>query len=120
MPEAGGSGPRSCGPPRLRRGRPGRCGSACTPRPTPGTSTPAPDSPSGDCRSRRRASLTCTWRSDLPEIRVDPLTGLKVIVAADRADRPGGGFHAEPAPPVDPETDPFAEGHENRTPPEVY
>jgi UDPglucose--hexose-1-phosphate uridylyltransferase len=56
----------------------------------------------------------------LPEIRIDPLTGLKVIVAGDRASRPGGGFSADPPPPVDPETDPFAEGHEDRTPPEVY
>jgi UDPglucose--hexose-1-phosphate uridylyltransferase len=56
----------------------------------------------------------------LPEVRIDPLTGLKVIVASDRADRPGGGFSAEPAPPIDAETDPFAEGHEDRTPPEVY
>jgi UDPglucose--hexose-1-phosphate uridylyltransferase len=56
----------------------------------------------------------------LPEVRIDPLTGLKTIVAAARATRPGGGFHAEPAAPLDPETDPFAEGHEDRTPPEVY
>jgi UDPglucose--hexose-1-phosphate uridylyltransferase len=56
----------------------------------------------------------------MPELRVDPLTGDKVIVAAERASRPGGGFRAEPAPPVDPETDPFVEGHEDRTPPEVY
>jgi UDPglucose--hexose-1-phosphate uridylyltransferase len=56
----------------------------------------------------------------LPEVRVDPLTGLKVIVAGDRAGRPGGGFTVEPAPPLDAETDPFAEGHEDRTPPEIY
>jgi len=56
----------------------------------------------------------------MPELRVDPLTGDKVIVAAERASRPGGGFRAEPAPPADPETDPFVEGHEDRTPPEVY
>jgi UDPglucose--hexose-1-phosphate uridylyltransferase len=56
----------------------------------------------------------------LPEVRVDPLTGLKTIVAADRATRPGGGLSATPADPIDPETDPFAEGHENRTPPEVF
>jgi UDPglucose--hexose-1-phosphate uridylyltransferase len=56
----------------------------------------------------------------LPEVRVDTLTGLKVIVAGDRATRPGGGFAVEPAPPIDPETDPFAEGHEDRTPPEIY
>jgi UDPglucose--hexose-1-phosphate uridylyltransferase len=56
----------------------------------------------------------------LPEVRVDPLTGLKVIVAGDRADRPGGGFEAAPVAPLDAEADPFAEGHESRTPPEVF
>jgi UDPglucose--hexose-1-phosphate uridylyltransferase len=56
----------------------------------------------------------------LPELRIDPLTGLKTIVAGERASRPGGGFSAEPQPPLDPETDPFLEGHEDRTPPEVY
>ncbi len=55
----------------------------------------------------------------MPELRVDPLTGLKVIIAADRARRPGGGFGVEPAAPIDPEGDPFLEGHEDRTPPEV-
>jgi UDPglucose--hexose-1-phosphate uridylyltransferase len=56
----------------------------------------------------------------LPEIRIDPLTGLRAIVAGDRANRPGGGLTAPPAQPLDRETDPFAEGHEDRTPPEVY
>jgi len=56
----------------------------------------------------------------LPEIRIDPLTGLRAIVAGDRANRPGGGLSAPPAEPLDRETDPFAEGHEDRTPPEVY
>jgi UDPglucose--hexose-1-phosphate uridylyltransferase len=56
----------------------------------------------------------------LPEVRIDPLTGLKTIVAADRATRPGGGLSATPPEPIDPETDPFAEGHEDRTPPEVF
>ena len=54
------------------------------------------------------------------ELRVDPLTGLKSIIAAGRASRPGGGFHSDPADPVDPEKDPFLEGHEDRTPPEVW
>jgi UDPglucose--hexose-1-phosphate uridylyltransferase len=54
------------------------------------------------------------------ELRVDPLTGLKSIIAAGRASRPGGGFAVEPAPPFDPESDPFLEGHEDRTPPEVW
>src|SRR3954452_8156044 len=54
------------------------------------------------------------------EVRVDPLTGLKSIIAAGRATRPGAGFAVEAAEPVDPERDPFLEGHEDRTPPEVW
>ncbi|MEA2390138.1 MAG: UDPglucose--hexose-phosphate uridylyltransferase [Solirubrobacteraceae bacterium] len=56
----------------------------------------------------------------MPDIRVDPLTGLRTIVAASRAERPGAGLVAEPAAALDPEQDPFADGHENRTPPELY
>jgi UDPglucose--hexose-1-phosphate uridylyltransferase len=56
----------------------------------------------------------------LPEIRVDPLTGLRVIIAGDRAGRPGAGLSCEPPAPIDLEKDPFAEGHEDRTPPEVF
>jgi UDPglucose--hexose-1-phosphate uridylyltransferase len=56
----------------------------------------------------------------MPELRIDPLTGRRAIVAGERAGRPGGQVSATPAPDVDPETDPFAEGHEDRTPPEVY
>ena len=56
----------------------------------------------------------------MPEVRVDPLTGLKTIVAAERATRPGAGMTATAADPIDVEKDPFAEGHEDRTPPEVY
>ena len=59
-------------------------------------------------------------RVAVPELRIDPLTGLRTIVAGERAGRPGGGFRAEPRPPVDPEKDPFLEGHEDRTPPELY
>ncbi|HET8672056.1 MAG TPA: DUF4921 family protein [Thermoleophilaceae bacterium] len=56
----------------------------------------------------------------MPELRIDPLTGLKTIVAGERAGRPGGGFSAEAQAPLDPDSDPFLEGHEDRTPPEVY
>jgi UDPglucose--hexose-1-phosphate uridylyltransferase len=56
----------------------------------------------------------------MPEIRVDPLTGLRAIVAGARATRPGGGLSTVPPDPIDPERDPFAEGHEDRTPPEVW
>ena len=54
------------------------------------------------------------------ELRVDPLTGLKSIIAAGRASRPGGGFTPSRPTPIDPEKDPFLEGHEDRTPPEVW
>src|SRR3954462_16044844 len=56
----------------------------------------------------------------MPQVRIDPLTGLKTIIAGDRADRPGGGFDVAPDAPIDRECDPFLEGHEDRTPPEVY
>jgi UDPglucose--hexose-1-phosphate uridylyltransferase len=56
----------------------------------------------------------------MPEIRIDPLSGQRAIVAGARASRPGGGLSAEPVPVLDPDTDPFAEGHEDRTPPELY
>ncbi|HWM08253.1 MAG TPA: hypothetical protein VNO82_02885 [Solirubrobacteraceae bacterium] len=54
------------------------------------------------------------------ELRVDPLTGLKSVIAAARADRPGGHFDLDPPPPIDAAKDPFAPGHEDQTPPEVY
>jgi UDPglucose--hexose-1-phosphate uridylyltransferase len=56
----------------------------------------------------------------LPELRIDPLTGLRTIVASERADRPGGELSADPEPPIDPGADPFLEGHEDRTPPEIW
>jgi len=56
----------------------------------------------------------------VPELRIDPLSGLRTIVAGERADRPGGAFAPAPAPPLDPEGDPFLEGHEDRTPPELW
>ena len=56
----------------------------------------------------------------MPEVRIDPLTGFRAIVAGDRAHRPGGGLSATPPAPLDRESDPFAEGHEDRTPPELY
>ncbi len=56
----------------------------------------------------------------MPEIRVDPLSGHKTIVAADRATRPGGGLGATSPAPIDADSDPFAEGHEDRTPPELW
>jgi UDPglucose--hexose-1-phosphate uridylyltransferase len=55
-----------------------------------------------------------------PEIRVDPLSGHRTIVADGRASRPGAEFSVEPPPPIDPGTDPFAPGNEDRTPPELH
>lgn len=56
----------------------------------------------------------------MPEIRIDPLTGLRAIVATDRVGRPGGELRVEPPATIDAATDPFAEGHEDQTPPELY
>lgn len=56
----------------------------------------------------------------MPEVRVDPLSGHKTIVAGERSRRPGGAPTCAPAEPIDPAGDPFAEGHESRTPPELY
>jgi len=54
------------------------------------------------------------------ELRVDPLTGEKAIIAAERGRRPGGLAQVEPPPPIDRQSDPFAEGNEHLTPPELY
>src|SRR5215211_2378511 len=51
--------------------------------------------------SARRGSNTSGWRSSLAEVRIDPLSGHKSIVATERARRPGGGLRAQPADPPD-------------------
>jgi UDPglucose--hexose-1-phosphate uridylyltransferase len=56
----------------------------------------------------------------LPEVRVDPVTGQRAIIAAERATRPGGWLSSQPPAPIDSERDPFAPGHEDRTPPEIH
>jgi UDPglucose--hexose-1-phosphate uridylyltransferase len=56
----------------------------------------------------------------MPEIRIDPLSGHKTIIAGERSRRPGGEPGCAPPEPIDAERDPFAEGHEDRTPPELY
>ena len=56
----------------------------------------------------------------MPEIRIDPLGGHRTIVAGERSRRPGGEPRCAPPEPIDVERDPFAEGHEDRTPPELY
>jgi UDPglucose--hexose-1-phosphate uridylyltransferase len=54
-----------------------------------------------------------------PELRIDQLSGLPVILAPGRADRPEG-FRTKASEPKGPENCPFCEGREERTPPEVY
>ena len=56
----------------------------------------------------------------MPELRIDPLSGLRTIVAGERAGRPGGELRAPERPALDPSKDPFLEGHEDRTPPELF
>ncbi|MEA2331321.1 MAG: UDPglucose--hexose-phosphate uridylyltransferase [Thermoleophilaceae bacterium] len=55
-----------------------------------------------------------------PELRIDPLSGLRVIVAGERGTRPGAWLDVPPREPIDRERDPFAPGHEDRTPPETF
>ena len=55
----------------------------------------------------------------MSEIRIDPVTGQRAIVAEARAARPGGGLDGD-AQHADPPQDPFAEGNEASTPPELY
>jgi UDPglucose--hexose-1-phosphate uridylyltransferase len=55
----------------------------------------------------------------VPELRIDPLSGHRTIVAGERSRRPGGEPTCAPPQPIDREADPFAEGHEDRTPPEL-
>src|SRR5947209_18663414 len=76
-----------------------------------------PTSASSPDRSADAATVAAV---STPEIRIDPLTGLRAIVAGTRAQRPGGGLSASPAPELDAAEDPFAAGNEDRTPPEVY
>jgi UDPglucose--hexose-1-phosphate uridylyltransferase len=56
----------------------------------------------------------------LPEIRTDPIGGRRVIIADDRSDRPGAFNSVAERAPIDPAADPFLEGHESMTPPEVW
>jgi len=56
-----------------------------------------------------------------PRVRIDQLTGLRVILAAGRAERPAAFTAKAPEPKPDAaESCPFCEGREARTPPEVW
>jgi UDPglucose--hexose-1-phosphate uridylyltransferase len=56
----------------------------------------------------------------LPEVRIDPLSGNRSIIAGERARRPGGELRCAGAEPIAHDADPFAEGHEDWTPPEIF
>lgn len=56
----------------------------------------------------------------MPEIRTDPISGARAIVAGERSRRPGGAPRCSPPEPIDVAADPFAEGAEDRTPPELF
>ncbi|MBO9534384.1 MAG: hypothetical protein J7513_15535 [Solirubrobacteraceae bacterium] len=53
------------------------------------------------------------------ELRTCPFGGRRTLVAAGRTSRPGGGHQVGPLEQIDPADDPFLEGHESQTPPEV-
>src|SRR5262245_50890177 len=56
----------------------------------------------------------------MPEVRIDPLSGVRVLVADGRAERPNGLLEVTPQAVIDAVRDPFAEGNEAMTPPEVW
>jgi UDPglucose--hexose-1-phosphate uridylyltransferase len=56
----------------------------------------------------------------MPEIRIDPLTGQRAIIVGARIDRPGGALWGGPETSPEPGRDPFAEGNEDLTMPELY
>lgn len=53
------------------------------------------------------------------ELRTCPFSGQRTIIAGGRSERPGGGHEVDPPTPIDPADDPFLEGHEAQTPPEL-
>ena len=57
----------------------------------------------------------------MPELRRDPVNNRWVIMATERSERPNAVDLAPAwAEAEDPADDPFAEGNEQHTPPEVY
>jgi UDPglucose--hexose-1-phosphate uridylyltransferase len=69
----------------------------------------------------RRASAGAPSDLAAPEVRIDQLTGQRVILAPGRAERPDAFAFARPqAREESAESCPFCEGREDRTPPEVW
>ena len=55
-----------------------------------------------------------------PQVRIDQLTGLRSVLAPGRAERPDAFPAARIPPKAGGGECPFCDGHEDRTPPEVY
>jgi UDPglucose--hexose-1-phosphate uridylyltransferase len=55
----------------------------------------------------------------MPELRIDPIIGRWVIIATERGKRPSD-YAAQPVEVLDPSKNPFAEGNEHLTPPEIF
>jgi len=55
----------------------------------------------------------------MPELRKDPIIGRWVIIATERGKRPSD-YVGQPVEALDPGKNPFAEGNEHLTPPEVF
>jgi UDPglucose--hexose-1-phosphate uridylyltransferase len=55
----------------------------------------------------------------MPELRKDPIVGRWVIIASERAKRPTD-YMQEPVETPEPKSNPFAEGNEHMTPPEIF
>lgn len=56
----------------------------------------------------------------MPELRKDPIIGRWIVFSPDRLHRPMNYLFNAQLPDCDPASDPFAEGHEAYTPPEVF
>ncbi len=56
----------------------------------------------------------------MPELRKDPTHGRWVIIATQRARRPGNFVSPEPEGLREPQERPFCEGNEHQTPPEIF
>src|SRR3954464_13925996 len=107
---------------RTARARSRRCSTAWGRSRRPSSTTRAGSSSSftsGSTATRLRSGETSPG-TRVPDLRIDPLTGLRTIVAGERAGRPGGDLQAPPRAPLDLEKDPFLEGHEQRTPAELF
>ena len=55
----------------------------------------------------------------MPELRKDPIMGRWVIIATERGKRPND-YNVPAVEVIDPAKNPFAEGNEQLTPPEIF